>query len=126
MGSTPRKAMSASASLDTSEATPPPAALRREPKPPGTSMKRVRAVTTFPTSTQYRRQDGACSGMTTYRLEVTLSGGATNVYAMFGEDEAHPLDLPPAYQAPEPFGVDVGGVNPVLFDLTSGEIRPRY
>jgi hypothetical protein len=70
--------------------------------------------------------DGACSGMTTYRLEVTLSGGATNVYAMFGEDEAHPLDLPPAYQAPKPFGVDVGGVNPVMFALTSGEHRPQH
>lgn len=58
----------------------------------------------------------ACGGTTSWRLQITLLTGARNVYALFGQDD-HPLDLPPAYQVPKPFGVDIGGVNPQMLGL---------
>lgn len=67
----------------------------------------------------------ACAGMTTYLLKGTLRGGATNVYAMFGEEGDRSLDLPPAYQSPKPYGVDVGGVNPLLWEVAPAAHRPQ-
>ena len=58
----------------------------------------------------------ACGGTTTWRLQVILQTGARNVYALFGQDD-HALDLPPAYQVPKPFGVDIGGVNHQMLEL---------
>ena len=68
-----------------------------------------------------------CEGLVTYKLELTLTSGATNIYALFGQS-GHPLDLPAAWQmgttksgsswsipaTPSPFGADVGGVNHAL------------
>lgn len=67
----------------------------------------------------------ACGGMIVWRLKVTLKGGARNVYAMFGVED-HALELPPAYQVPEPFGVSVGGVNPLFFETAVGDHKPEF
>jgi hypothetical protein len=50
---------------------------------------------------------------TTYLLSVKLSGNAKDVGRIYGT-QAHPMILPPAFQAPA--GVDIGGVNPGVFD----------
>lgn len=57
---------------------------------------------------------------TTYLLSLLLSEEARNCYTIFGQEGA-PLDMPPAFQAPPPFGADFGGTNPAfwLFDPTS-------
>ncbi len=63
---------------------------------------------------------------TTYRLSVALGPSAESVYAIHGTPDAvgaevtlnagtpGPISLPAAFQAPTPFGVDVGGVDPAL------------
>ena len=61
----------------------------------------------------------APAGWTTYQLSVDLPAGATNIYALAGTPShavglSAPLVLPAAFQAASPFGVHVGGVNPVL------------
>ena len=47
--------------------------------------------------------------LTTYRLSVSLSGGATNIYSIFGTPSS-PLTVPAAHQAPDPFGANIGGI----------------
>lgn len=64
---------------------------------------------------------------TTYRLSVALGPSAESVYAIHGTPDAvgvegtatlygtpGPIRLPAAFQVATPFGVDVGGVDPVL------------
>ena len=53
------------------------------------------------------------AGMTTYRLSLALGSSERNVYTIFGIT-GHPLQMPAAFQAPAPFGGDVGGTNPAL------------
>ena len=53
------------------------------------------------------------AGMTTYRLSLALGSSERNVYTIFGIS-GHPLQMPAAFQAPPPFGGDVGGTNPAL------------
>jgi hypothetical protein len=50
---------------------------------------------------------------TTFQLSLTLSGAATNVYTIYG-DETSSLSMPPSYQEAAPFGANVGGVTPAL------------
>lgn len=63
--------------------------------------------------------DGDCSGMETWRLRATLTAGASNIYAIFGQED-HPLTLPPAFQVAPPFGTYIGGVNPLLISTLPG------
>ena len=48
---------------------------------------------------------------TTYRLSLTLSGSAKNVYTIYG-DETSSLSMPPSYQEAAPFGANTGGMFP--------------
>eukprot|EP01051_Picozoa_sp_SAG22_P018892 SAG22_NODE_3320_length_1780_cov_2.687686_1_plen_423_part_00 len=52
----------------------------------------------------------------TYRLLLTLGGGARNCYTIFGQDAEH-MRFPPAYQSPAPFGSNIGGVKPAFLEL---------
>ena len=53
----------------------------------------------------------------TYRLVVTLQGGAANVYSLYGTDES-PLSFPAAHQeGANAGGVNIGGANPLLFSI---------
>ena len=52
--------------------------------------------------------------MTTYRLAVTLTRSARNVYSMYGMDGAT-MSFPPAFQVAAPFGADLMGVSPAFF-----------
>ena len=54
------------------------------------------------------------SGYTTYRLTASLHGPARSLYSIEGTPEAA-MELPAAYQAIPPFGVDTGGVNPQFY-----------
>jgi hypothetical protein len=45
---------------------------------------------------------------TTYRLSLTLSGNAKNVYTIYG-DETSSLSMPASYQEAAPFGANIGG-----------------
>ena len=51
---------------------------------------------------------GGIAGLTTYRLSVTLTGSAINIYSIFGQ-VSEPMLVPAAYQVDAPFGQDVGG-----------------
>ena len=53
-------------------------------------------------------------GTTTYRLYVDLSDMVHSVYTIFGREDA-PAHFPPAVQQAYPFGVDVGGTNPLFW-----------
>jgi hypothetical protein len=52
---------------------------------------------------------------TTYRLSLSLSGTAKNVYSIYGSSAANPLSMPPAYQDASPGRADIGGVDPAWF-----------
>ena len=65
-------------------------------------------------------------GYTTYRLSLSFtSHDVRNVYALFGSpmevagehagEPAKPMHIPGAFQAPAPFGSDVGGTNPLFW-----------
>ena len=55
-------------------------------------------------------------GGTTYRLSITMSGTAANVYSIFGSASVT-MSMPRAYQEAAPFGANVGGVNPSFFSV---------
>eukprot|EP01051_Picozoa_sp_SAG22_P014468 SAG22_NODE_1760_length_3634_cov_1.814144_4_plen_275_part_00 len=57
---------------------------------------------------------------TTYRLGLFLDTAAANVYTVFGRPQAEPLTMPPAFQAPAPFGADFGGTNPGFWAVMAG------
>ena len=59
-------------------------------------------------------------GFTTYRVKLHLNSAIESVYTIFGTEE-HQLIFPPAYQCPDPFGVDVGGVNSAFFEVANSE-----
>ena len=50
----------------------------------------------------------------TFRIIVKLNNSNDRIYSLFGNQNTH-LNCPPSYQAPQPFGKDLGGVNPALF-----------
>ena len=56
------------------------------------------------------------SGYTTWRLNADIGGEVQNLYALFA-DANHSISLPAAYQVPTPFGADVGGTNPQLWQF---------
>ena len=57
---------------------------------------------------------GGIAGHTTWRFSIELQNAASNVYAIFGHQES-PLRMPAAWQEDAAsFGVNVGGVMPVL------------
>ena len=66
------------------------------------------------------------AGYTTYRLTVSfISQEVDNVYALFGSpredvgdfagEPEKPMRIPGAFQAPRPFGTDLGGTNPLFW-----------
>lgn len=55
-------------------------------------------------------------GHTTFRLAVQLKQAAQNLYGMFGNLH-HPMSVPAAYQVASPAGVNVGGVNPLIYSI---------
>lgn len=89
----------------TSLAPPPP------PPPPPSNSHAASHTTVVMT-------DGI-RGYTTYQLAVSLGPGSQNIYTIFGDQSHGPLVVPAAYQAPAPFGADLGGVNPAFFAVTS-------
>ena len=60
----------------------------------------------------------SAEGFTAYRLSLDLSGGAVNVFTIYGHEDA-PMSLPAANQVAAPFGANIGGVNPALIDAHS-------
>eukprot|EP01052_Picozoa_sp_SAG31_P040268 SAG31_NODE_5792_length_2326_cov_1.511899_1_plen_482_part_10 len=57
--------------------------------------------------------DLASMNLETYRLSLQLAESAVNVYSIFGH-VGHILSMPASYQADEPFGTNIGGVDPAL------------
>jgi hypothetical protein len=62
-------------------------------------------------TTEISSQDGH----STYRLSVQLTAAAANIYAIAGT-ETSVSTFPPAFQVPTPFGVDVAGTSPSLWE----------
>ena len=56
----------------------------------------------------------ARTGYETYRLQATLTGTRSSVYAIYGDSAVHAFRLPPAFQVDAPFGSQVGGTNAVF------------
>ena len=54
----------------------------------------------------------------TYRLKIILTGEASFLYAAIGDRKGNML-MPPAYQAPGRFNVNVGGVDPSEYLINS-------
>ncbi len=52
-------------------------------------------------------------GYTTYRVAVQFGADAMDVYALFGVP-GDPLQIPPAFQVPLPFGSNTGPINPAF------------
>ena len=53
------------------------------------------------------------TGYTTYTITLWLAPSALNCYPIYGD--SRPLQFPPAYQVPSPFGNNVGGVSPQMY-----------
>ena len=65
------------------------------------------------------------AGYSTFRLYAALAQNTRNVYAIYGKaatplEVASPLSFPAAFQVAAPFGVNVGGVNPLFFTAAAG------
>merc|ERR1740117_2030853 len=59
-------------------------------------------------------------------MSVSSSPNAANMYAVFGNDDTD-MVMPPAWQAPQPFGVNIGGVNPAMWSLgTPASTNSQY
>lgn len=56
----------------------------------------------------------ARTGYETYRLQATLTGTRSSVYAIYGDSAINAFRLPPAFQVDTPFGSQVGGTNGVF------------
>ena len=65
--------------------------------------------------TQTISTDGI-EGHSTFRLALELQGDALDVYSIYGI-AGHPMTIPPAFHTAPPFGVDVGGVSPLIYAL---------
>ena len=59
----------------------------------------------------------AAGGYTTIKLKCELPAEATNVYVMAGTED-YGMSFPAAFQVPAPFGSDVGGPNPQMFQYS--------
>ena len=57
----------------------------------------------------------SANGFTAYRLSLDLSGGAVNVFTIYGHEDA-PMSLPAANQVAPPFGANIGGINAALIN----------
>eukprot|EP01044_Picomonas_judraskeda_P007135 COSAG03_NODE_750_length_5996_cov_3.402408_1_plen_1107_part_10 len=57
-------------------------------------------------------------GWDTYQLSCGLTGGAANIYTIFG-DSTTTLSAPAAYQEAAPFGSNIGGVNPAFVAVSA-------
>lgn len=55
-------------------------------------------------------------GYTTYRVAVQFGPDALDVYAVFGVPD-DPLQIPPAFQVPAPFGSNFGPINPAFVPI---------
>ncbi len=55
-------------------------------------------------------------GYTTYRVAVQFGADAMDVYALFGVP-GDPLQMPPAFQVPLPFGTHTGPINPAFIPI---------
>merc|ERR1719329_947552 len=74
------------------------------PPPPGGHLWSGDYLTSDVTFTS-----ASLDGYATYQISVELGAAADNLYALWGS-VARPLNVPAAYQAPAPFGSDIGGV----------------
>lgn len=63
-------------------------------------------------------------GWNTYRLAVSLPAAYADVEWMGNKGTGVRLQVPPAYHAPYPFGVDVGGVSPAFFAVINDLSNP--
>lgn len=59
-------------------------------------------------------------GFTTYQIKLHLGANVDSVYSIFGTQDRQ-LIFPPAYQCPQPFGVDVGGVSSAFFEVANSD-----
>jgi hypothetical protein len=57
-------------------------------------------------------------GWETYQLSCGLTGGAANIYTIFG-DSSTTLTAPAAYQEAAPFGANTGGVSPAFVAVSA-------
>ena len=55
-------------------------------------------------------------GYTTYQVALIMSPEVSNVYTIYGD--SRPLEFPPAYQVPTPFGTSLCGANPSFFSYS--------
>ena len=53
----------------------------------------------------------------TFRLSLRLRPDLLNIYTIFG-DRLSPIVMPPAYQSGQPFGANLGGINPGLVKVS--------
>ena len=85
------------------------------PPPPENPGEMVSAGDVQAVITQQR---ASVSGYDTYRVAVSFDSSVVqDVYALYGDlrGSGSPLIFPPAWQAPSPFGSNVGPVNPALY-----------
>jgi hypothetical protein len=82
-------------------------------------------VTTSTTVVDVSQGTLAKSGYVTYQLDLIYGPDTQNVYTIFGKGKtspqnrvAHPMEVPPAFQVPAPFGASVGGTNPAFWKLS--------
>jgi len=59
---------------------------------------------------------GVVPNHTTYELSLELSGTAASIYTCFGNTAA-PLSVPPVFKLDAPFGSNIGGTNPMFWDM---------
>jgi hypothetical protein len=57
------------------------------------------------------------AGHTQYEVGMTINGNVRNIYALAGTHD-HVSTVPAAYQVAAPFGVNVGGVDPLFFQMS--------
>ena len=57
-------------------------------------------------------------GYATYRLNLVLGAEAANIYTIFGDSE-NVMTIPGAFQVAAPFGVNIGGTNPVFWSFNA-------
>ncbi len=61
-------------------------------------------------------------GFVTFQLTVSLPDTYATVEWMGNRGNGARLQLPPAYQVSNPFGVDMGGVSPTFFGVVNNEV----
>ena len=98
---------------------PPPSSppTRPPPSPPAAGGCLSDGAAVVCPVTEATATDGPLGG-TTYRLSITMSGTAANVYSIFGSASVT-MSMPRAYHEAAPFGANVGGVNPSFFSVVA-------